>query len=284
MLSVLLSFSAVQTFLARVVTNRVNSQFGTEIHIDRVDLSSIRKVKLRSVLIQDHKKDTLFSVGSLETSILNYRNLFQTNLEFGEIQLSNGIFNLKTHEGDSTNNLTLFVRKFKKENPDSNKVFRMKSSSIVVEGVDFTLYNENKKDEPIVFYHNIHGIFDNFEIEGADVRADIHDLRTVEDHDVEVSSFSSRFHYTSTRMEFVDTWLRTKGSQLNADIYFDYEKGDLADFTNRVQIDADFKQADIVLSDLKKFYGEFGRYDRIHFSAKAKGTINDFKVSQIDLT
>ena len=284
MLSVILSFSVVQTGLARVVTNRINQRYDTDIRIDRVDLSSIRKVKLRSVLIRDHRNDTLFSVGNLETSILSYRNLFRTDLEFGEIDIENGVFNLRTYVGDSTNNLTLFVRKFKKENPDQTRTFRMTSSSIKAQGIDFTLYNENKKEEPIVFYHNIHGVFDNFQIEGADVRADIHDLRTLEDHGVEVMSFSTGFHYTNSRMEFVDTWLRTKGSQLNADIYFDYEPGDLSQFTDRVQIDADFKQADIVLTDMKKFYGQFGRYDQIHFKAKAKGTINDFKVTEIDLT
>jgi hypothetical protein len=284
MLSVILSFSAVQTGLARIVTNRINQKYDTEIQIDRLDLSSIRKVRLRSILIRDHRRDTLFSVGNLETSILNYRNLFRTDLEFGDILLERGVFNLRTYEGDSTNNLSLFVRKFKKDNPDQDKTFRMRSSSIQVEGVDFNLYNENKREGPIVYYRNIHGVFDNFNIDGADVRADIHDLRTVEDHDVEVVNFSSKFHYTNTRMEFVDTWLKTSGSELNADIFFDYELGDLSDFTNKVQIDANFKKADIVLSDLKKFYGEFGRYDKIHFSARAKGTINDFEVTQIDLS
>ena len=53
MLSVLFSFSAVQTTLARLVTDRINEQYGTDIHIERVDLSSIRKIKLRDVLILD---------------------------------------------------------------------------------------------------------------------------------------------------------------------------------------------------------------------------------------
>ena len=283
MLSVLLSFSAVQTALARLVTNRINDRYGTEIHIERVDLSSIRMIKLRSVLILDHRMDTLISAGRIETSILSYQNLFRTNLEFGPIDLVDGTFNLRTYEGDSINNLSRFVESFKKEETTSTRPFRMMSESIRVEDVDFTLYNENKKPEPIVFYHNIHGAFDNFSINGSEVRANIRDLSTREDHNVQVRTFSTQFLYSDTRMEFVDTWLRTEDSQINADIVFNYEKEDLADFTNKVEIDADFKQADIVLSDLRKFYGEFGRYDRIHFQAKAKGTINDFEVSDIDL-
>ncbi len=283
MLSVLLSFSVVQTALARLITDRINRQYGTEIHIEKIDLSSIRNVELRSILILDHRRDTLFSVGSLETSILNYRNLFRTDLEFGPIELRDGVFNMRTYQGDSTNNLTLFVRSFESQKESEKAPFKMFSESISVENVDFTLYNENKKMEPLVFYRNIHGAFDNFSILGSEVSADIHDLRTLEDHGVEVASFSSRFKYTDTRMEFIDTWLRTEGSEINADIIFNYEPGDMSDFTNKVQIDADFKQADIVLSDLKKFYGEFGRYDRIHFSTKASGTINNFTLSDISL-
>jgi hypothetical protein len=283
MLSILFSFSAVQTALARLVTDRINEQYGTDIHIERVDLSSIRKIKLRSVLILDHHKDTLISVGRLETSILNYRNLFRTNLEFGPIELGEGVFTMKTYQGDSTNNFTLFVNKFKKDDKVSSRPFRMFSESIHVEGLDFNLYNENKKEEPIVFYHNIHGYFDNFNINGSEFRANIHDLRTVEDHNIDVRTFSTQFLYSDTRMEFVDTWLRTEGSEINADIFFNYDEDDLSDFTNKVQIDADFKKADIVLSDLKKFYGQFGRYDQIHFTARAKGTINDFEVSEINL-
>ena len=86
MLSVFLSFSSVQTSLAKWVTSKINERYDTEIHIDRLDLSSIRTLKLKSVLIKDHKMDTLISAGSIETSILNYRNLFRTDLEFGEIE------------------------------------------------------------------------------------------------------------------------------------------------------------------------------------------------------
>ena len=81
-LSILFSFSFVQTKLANLVTNKVNDKFGTSIAIDKVDLSSLRNIKLKTILINDHHQDTLFYVGKLQTSVLNYRSLFDGNLNF----------------------------------------------------------------------------------------------------------------------------------------------------------------------------------------------------------
>ena len=265
------------------MTNRINNSYGTSIKIRKLDLSSIRNVEMKSILINDHHGDTLFAVGNLSTSILNYRNIFKTKLDFGDILIKDGTFNLKTYKNEDLNNLSIFVNKFKSDSSKSGNVFHMKSSSIQVENVDFTLFNENKKEEPIVFYKNIYGVFDDFLIEGSEVSARIKGLKTLENHEVLITNFNTNFKYTDTRMEFLQTELSTKRSNLNADIIFNYERGDLSVFTNKVQIEADFKKADVLLSDLKKLYGEFGKRDVIHFSAKAKGTINDFVLKDINL-
>ena len=283
MLSIVFSFSSVQTKLAQIVTKQINGKYGTSIHISKLDLSSIRNLELKSVLIKDHHGDTLIAAKSIETSILNYRNLFKSELDFGEIALQNGVFNLRTYKDENLNNLSVFVKKFKKDSTTSSNTFKMMSSSIMIENVDFVLYNENKKMEPIVFYREIYGIFDEFEINGSEVSAKIHNLRCIENHDVSISKFNSDFKYSDTRMEFLNTELYTAKSSLFADVVFRYDVGDLSDFTDKVEIEADFKQADIVLSDLKKLYGQFGRHDVIHFSTKAKGTINDFVLEDINL-
>ena len=284
LLSVLFSFSGVQTALARILTDRINAKFGTSIAIEKVDLSSLRNVKLRSVLIRDHHQDTLFYVGSLETAVYNYRNILKSELDFGDILLDDGKFLLKTYAGEEPSNLSVFVEKFRSGEEEKENVFKMYSSSITARNVDFTLVNENKKSDPIVYYHDIYGIFDDFQIEGSRVSANIHGVQTTEDHGVAITDFQTRFQYTDTLMEFKETALHTENSSLYADIVFDYEEGDLSDFTNKVWIRADFKKSDIVLSDLQKLYGEFGRYDKIHFSSSVEGTLADFTMSDIELT
>ena len=129
-----------------------------------MDLSSLRNVELRSVLIRDHKKDTLIIANSLTTSILNYSNLISSDLDFGSIDLKDGALILKTHAGDTLNNLTVFSKKFKPRKSNPEKVFTMSSSSIYLDNVDFILYNFNKKLESIVYYNVISGFFDDFDI------------------------------------------------------------------------------------------------------------------------
>ncbi len=283
MLSVILSFSSVQTRLAKIVTSRVNSAYGTSIDIRKLDLSSIRNVALKNVLIRDHHGDTLISAENLETSLLNYRQLFSNDLKFGDIYLENGKLILRTYKDESINSLSVFVNKFKTDSLKESKTFNMSSSSISVDKINFSLFNENKKEGAIVYYNEIHGDFEDFKIEGSNVSVKVRDLRVVENHDVTVTSFTTNFSYANTRMEFMETRLATQGSELLADVVLTYDEGDLSDFTNKVQIKADFKQADVVLSDLKKLYGQFGRHDKIHFSAQVKGTINDFVIEDIDL-
>lgn len=282
LLSITLSFSFVQTALANAVTNRVNGTYGTSIEIDKLDLSSIRNVELRSVIIRDHHNDTLIYADNIITSLLNYRSLFKSDLKFGDISLREGKLKMTTYEGDSLNNLTLFVRKFDTGKEKKN-TFKMQSSLIEVENVDFVLYNKNKRDSPIVSYVNISGEFHDFDILGSDVSSRIRNLSSLENHDVLITDFDTDFKYTNQQMDFLNTELRTKNSEIKADVVFKYEKKDLLDFVNKVEIDADFKEAHVVLADLQKLYGEFGRNDEIHFSGKAKGTINDFVIRDIKL-
>ena len=281
--SMLLSSSSVQTRLAKIITAKVNEKYGTTILVEKVDLSTLRNITLKNVLIKDHHLDTLIYANTLSTSILSYRNILESNLNFGVITLKNGGLLMKTYEGEDTNNLTVFSRKFDSDNENSTTVFEMKSSSIFLENVDFVLSDENKSTTPIVFYNNITGYFDNFKIYGTEVSADIHDLSAIENFGVNIEKFKTQFLYTETKMKFLETELSTEYSSIFGDIVFNYAEGDLSDFSNKVHILAEISQADIGLYDLKKFYNEFGKNDKIHFKALLKGTLNDFVLKDIDL-
>jgi hypothetical protein len=280
----MLSFSSVQTKLAKLITERVNSKFGTSILVDKVDLSSLRKVELKNVLIQDHHQDTLFYIGELKTSILNYKSIFNNSLNFGDIEIINGKFLMKTYKNEEHNSLTVFVDKFKNSSDTSGNEFQLTSSSVQLQNVDFNIVDENKKDDQeIVFYKKIYGNFDNFKVNGANVSASIYGLQMIENHGINIIDLKTRFRYSSTKMEFLKTELLTENSKLSADIIFNYEEGDLSKFTDKVIIDAEIENSELALIDLKKFYGELGKNDKIHFSVDAKGTINNFTLKDLDL-
>ena len=68
---ILLSTSFVQTKLAKYTTNSLNEDFGTDLLIQKVDLSFLGTVQLKGIEIRDHHQDTLIFVNRLSTSLLN---------------------------------------------------------------------------------------------------------------------------------------------------------------------------------------------------------------------
>ena len=83
----------------------------------------------------------MISAETLETSVLNYRQLFGNQLNFGDIYLGNGKLILKTYKDESINSLSVFVNKFKSDSLKESKTFKMSSSRISVDKINFSLFN-----------------------------------------------------------------------------------------------------------------------------------------------
>ena len=61
-LGIALSLPSVQTYLGQKATEYLNEEYGTDITIQEANFSVFGGVKLKQVLIRDHKKDTLFYI------------------------------------------------------------------------------------------------------------------------------------------------------------------------------------------------------------------------------
>ncbi len=273
----------VQTAIAGKVTKIINKKYGTNINIERVDLSSLRDVNLEGVLILDHHQDTLIYTGRLETSVLNYLKLAENDFELGPVTLENGLLKMKTYKGEETNNLTYFVNQFSTDTVPSEKPFQLTTSRIRMKNIGYYLYDENKYAEPVVFYNQIYGDFNDFNIYGSKVRSKIRSAKLFENHKLKIEEFDTDFMYSPVKMEFFNTKLITPVSDIEAQIIFNYKEGDLSDFNNKVKIDADFTKVDVSLADLKKFYNEFGTHDKIHMKTHFKGSINNFVLEDLNM-
>tara|TARA_R110002073_G_scaffold40547_5_gene115053 strand:- start:159196 stop:163626 length:4431 start_codon:yes stop_codon:yes gene_type:complete len=279
----LLRLSFVQTYLGEVATSKLNKTYNTNILVKKVELSFTGDVKLKDIEINDHQNDSLIYVKGLTTSIFSYRNILENRLELGEVTLEGVTVNMITHEGEEQDNLTIFVSKFDspKDSTSTSPPFLLTSSKLNLKNVAFSLYDKNKKTDPIVFYRNMTGSVENFKVDGPNVDANIRQLSFNEDHGIWVKDLTTNFKYTKEQMTFEKTTFETESSLIKSDIVFKYHRDDLADFNNKVLIDADFAQSSVSLGDLSKFYAEFGKNDIINFTTKATGTLNDFKLDNL---
>ncbi len=275
----------VQTQLGKVATSQLNKTYGTAIVVKKVDLSFLGSVNLKDIKITDHKNDSLIHVKSLKTSVFSYRNIVDNRLELGDVQLEGATVTMITHEGEDRDNLAIFVDKFDdgKERDPNTPPFLMTSPKLELEDVNFILYDKNKQEEPIVYYKHITGLIEDFKIEGPDVSANVREVSFDENHGIKVVGLTSDFKYTKSRMTFTGTVLETENSLVNSDIIFSYNIEDLSDFNNKVQIQADFNKSSISLVDLNKFYSELGKNDKVNFTTRFTGTLNDFKLKDLNL-
>jgi hypothetical protein len=74
-LLILFSIPAVQTSVAKKLTNSIQERSDVNISVGRVSFSYFGKIKLNDVYVEDHHNDTLLNVQELRTSLLSVTNL-----------------------------------------------------------------------------------------------------------------------------------------------------------------------------------------------------------------
>ncbi|WP_298496177.1 translocation/assembly module TamB domain-containing protein [uncultured Algibacter sp.] len=278
------SIPAVQTVLGKYATKRLNDDFKTNINIDKVSLQFNGDVEIKKIYIEDYKKDTLISIEELNTSILSFRNLYNGNLVFGDIDIENLLFHIKTYKGETQTNLDVFVDRFEDDNPRTGKShFLLSSSDVSIYNSVFMLSDENKETAKVLHFENLNINATNFLINGSDVSTRINTLSFKDSRGVEVKNLMTNFAYTLTDMTFANLQIKTPNSVLKGDLKFSYIREDLQYFVDKVNVNASFNDSNVQLDELNTFYNEFGRNQSAKFSVDVSGTLNNLKTSNLKL-
>ncbi|MCB0383374.1 MAG: translocation/assembly module TamB, partial [Psychroserpens sp.] len=258
-LVLVLSIPPVQTALGKYATNKINTEFGTNINIGKVGLQFNGDVELKEIYIEDFKKDTLIAIQELNTSILNYGNLVNGKLNFGDIDIYDLVLNIKTYEGEEDTNLDVFVAKFDEDNPRPEKSgFLLSSSDVSIYDSTFRLIDENRETHKVLEFTDLNINATDFVINGSDVRTRINTLAFKDSRGAHIQNLMTNFEYTLTYMNFENLSIKTDKSILKGQLRFDYNREDFKDFEDKVQVSANFIDSEVALNDLNTFYNEFG--------------------------
>ena len=95
------SIPAVQTKLARQVTDNLNEDFGTNLKISKVDLSLLGSVSLKGIEIKDHHQDTLIYVERLRSSLLDIKRILENNIQLNNTSLKGVHVYVKNYKGEA---------------------------------------------------------------------------------------------------------------------------------------------------------------------------------------
>ncbi|OIQ28600.1 MAG: N-acetyl-gamma-glutamyl-phosphate reductase [Bacteroidetes bacterium MedPE-SWsnd-G2] len=278
------SIPAVQTGLGKYATDRLNKDFNTNININKLGLQLNGDVKVEQIYIEDHHQDTLIAIEKLNTSILNFKKLFESRLTFGDINIDGLVFNVKTYEGEQDANLDVFVASFDDDKPRTGKSnFLMSSSDVSINGGTFRLIDENTETRDIFEFVDLDINATDFLINGSDVSARINQLSFTDSRGLRIERMSTNFQYTLTKMSFENLKIKTPNSNLAGRLQFDYDRKDFKDFSNKVNVKASFRDSKVSLDELNVFYNEFGKNQSTEFNADLSGTLNNLSATNLNL-
>jgi len=276
----------VQTKIAKKATNSINSEFGTNINIERVQFSPFTLgATIKEIYVEDYQKDTLFYIQKLSTSILSIRNMTNGRLEFGDIDVDGLLFKLKTYEGERDTNLDVFVDKLDDGEPrkPGTPPFFMSSSEINIYESKFLLIDENLENKEVLRFKDLTVNATDFQILGPEVGMRVNDLSLLSKRNLRLEKLSTDFKYTKQQMRFDSLQIKTKESILKGNLQFDYNREDFRDFLNKVNVKASFEESAVAFNEINAYFDEFGKDKTATFSSKVSGVLNDLLVEDLIL-
>lgn len=285
--SIALSIPAIQTKIANLVTSKINSQYGIDIQIEHIDLSVLGSVSLKNIQIKDHHQDTLIYIKSLKTSFISFQKALNSKLLLDPVYLEGTYYYIKTYKGEKADSFSIFYDSILQKNTSKKATsipFILKTDAIHLSDFNIRISNKNVS-KPVSFSAtNTYGVLQNFDLSGPNVSANIRNLTFTDNRNIHIKNLSTDYAYTPTSMDFKNTLLVSENSFLKAEIRFQYDKKDLANFNQKVFIRANFKESELSTIDLHHFYKELQGNKTFDFSGNMSGTINAFRFQNLKLS
>ncbi|MEZ4779353.1 MAG: translocation/assembly module TamB domain-containing protein [Flavobacteriaceae bacterium] len=282
LLVIILSIPAVQTKIAKRVTESLNETYGTDITIERLGLNWKGEVDIRNVFIRDHHKDTLIYTEILQTNILSIKKLMDGDLDFGFLALENTALFVTTYKDEPTDNLSIFAEKFNTGDTIEVKPFQLLAGDVSLINTHVRVKDENIEEPVAVNFKKLNLEAQDFQINGPEITANINSLSFFESRGIIVKDASVDFKYTETEMFLKDLYLDSGESKIKGSGKLTFEEG-MGDFMNKVFLEFDFNKTSISTNDLNKIYPEFGEDLALQMDGYFNGILNDFTFTKADI-
>ncbi len=239
---------------------------------------------MQEVLIRDHHQDTLIYAGAIKTSIVSMASLKQGLPELNKVTIEDILFDMKVYQGETSDNLMTFVRKFNKKKKKTKKKFVLTATEVVLTNGHFRYTNEKLSTPKILDFSNISIDAEALKVDGLDFYLKANDVAFLDHRGLKVEHLKTDMVITPTTMIFEPTVLETPSSLIQGTVRFDYQPGDISDFLNKVQVTASFKDSKLNTNDLRPFYKGFGKNQKMRVAhTKLTGVLNNFDLKKVRL-
>jgi len=264
-----------------------NSLFHTE--IGQIKLTWWDSVELKDVLIKDHKDSIMLSVKSLHADFQLLSLLPPGDASIDAVRLEQGKLHIYTHQGDSSINITMWVRELAERFSSGNstgKSVNFYINDIELRKAEVFVINENS--EPItgsldynrLKFADVTLNATDFSVEGPEIKASISMLTgTEQTSELFIRELITDFIYTPEFLQFDKLSLKTKDTHIKDFLRFEYASTSaFSNFIEEVAIIASMDESKIALQDLKLFAPNLPNIkDEIYLSGKVSGPVTDLR-------
>ncbi len=280
-ISLFFSIPSVRWYLARKAVAYLNTRYDVDIRIKALNLFPLGHVDAQDVLILDHHQDTLIYSKRLITNIFNLFPLTENKFLFASARLKAPYLNLVTYEGESEDNLNVFIRKLEGENKSATgRPFYMKISGISWNDGRFFIRNYNVKKEPLYYLTRIDASAGDFVIDGKNVYVQLENMSFRDKYHIDVSNFKTAFSYTPDSMRFENLLIRTASSELSGRLGFNYSLENLKHFFDEVEWEGRL-EGFLSAEDLNKISGKiFKPATRLQVQTRIEGVFNELELTE----
>ncbi|MEO8239142.1 MAG: translocation/assembly module TamB domain-containing protein [Flavobacterium sp.] len=280
-----MSLPVVQTKIASYITETLNTDFKTNISIDKVAINIFGGVKLKKVLILDHHKKTLIYSDIITTDFLSVTRLIDGDLIFGDLRLTGLIFNLKTYKNEGENNINVFIRLFESGKPTkSKKHFLLTSKNAYISQGTFSVIDENKKTPKIIDFKKLNAYISDFKLYGSEINTNIHRFSFLDHRGLYVSNLISKFTYTKKQIKLENLTILTKRSNIYGKAILNYKVQDFLEFTDKVRFNVTLDSASLASNDIRYFYNGLGKNQHFKIKTKIQGPLNNLNLNGLRLS
>ncbi|MDD3877850.1 MAG: translocation/assembly module TamB domain-containing protein [Bacteroidales bacterium] len=286
--------STVQTFLTKKIAAHFSSELKTEIKIGGIDISFFLDIVLEDVEIQDLQQNNMFSIDKLVLDVSSIR-FFKKQINIKTLELQNAEVYLQKYYGEEDFNFKFLIDYFKSEDEDiktepmtwnflvsglklkdTHFIYKDHNKSMIEKGVDFN--NIDIKD--------INLELKNITFAGDTVSAHIVTLNCVERSGLGIDELSGMVKFSPSFLEMNRTIIKTKRSDINFDLRFDYDAYDaFTNFMEDVPMEIAFKKTKLNLEDIAFFVPTlFGMDNNVEIDGKFSGTISNLKGKDVKIS
>ncbi|MEJ2162419.1 MAG: translocation/assembly module TamB [Robiginitalea sp.] len=190
---------------------------------------------------------------------------------------------MKTYEDAPDTNLGIFISKLDSGKPrePGTPPFYFYADNLELENSRFSLWDGNLEKPQILDFTRLDVEAEDFTILGPKVSTRIASLDLKTSRGVSIEQLSTSFTYTREYMNFDSLLVKTPESELKGSLRFDYKREDLAEFTDKVQVTAQFSESTISLNEINQLYDVFGKDRTALLNTTATGTLNDLQLDNL---